>query len=133
MGPAGFADAGTRSAGTRAAPQVISKARSLCRLGKTADAAPLETQLLCSRWSSTAIGDWKLWNRMDGRRFPFDISPKCPRADSSNLLDLAQASGLELPRTRELKDRRRFVPLHAHLRDGDYDRFFEILREAGQL
>jgi perosamine synthetase len=52
---------------------------------------------------------------------------------TTNLLDLAQASGVELPRTRELKDRRLFVPLHAHLRDGDYDRFFEILREAGQL
>jgi dTDP-4-amino-4,6-dideoxygalactose transaminase len=52
---------------------------------------------------------------------------------TTNLLDLAQASGVELPRTRELKERRLFVPLHAHLDEGDYRRFFDILREAGQL
>ena len=52
---------------------------------------------------------------------------------TTNLLDLAQASGVELPRTRELKERRLFVPLHAHLRDRDYRRFFDILRAADQL
>ncbi len=51
----------------------------------------------------------------------------------TNLLDLAQASGVELPRTREMKERRLFVPLHAHLRDRDYRRFFDILRAANQL
>jgi hypothetical protein len=52
---------------------------------------------------------------------------------TTNLLDLAQASGVELPRTRELKERHLFVPLHAHLRDCDYRRFFDILRAADQL
>lgn len=52
---------------------------------------------------------------------------------TTNLMDLAHASGVTLPNTRSLKERHIFVPLHRHLRQRDYARMFEVLRDAGQL
>jgi perosamine synthetase len=52
---------------------------------------------------------------------------------TTNLLDLAQVQGIQLPNTRALKETRIFVPLHGHLQSGDYRRMFVALREAGQI
>jgi perosamine synthetase len=52
---------------------------------------------------------------------------------TTNLMDLAQASGLSLPNTRALKERHIFVPLHGYLRKRDYARMFIALRRAGQI
>jgi dTDP-4-amino-4,6-dideoxygalactose transaminase len=52
---------------------------------------------------------------------------------TTNLMDLAQASGISLPNTRALKERHIFVPLHRHLRQRDYANMFSALREAGQI
>lgn len=52
---------------------------------------------------------------------------------TTNLMDLAQATGLSLPNTRALKERHVFVPLHGYLRKRDYARMFRVLRRAGQI
>lgn len=52
---------------------------------------------------------------------------------TTNLMDLAQATGIDLPNTRALKERRIFVPLHRHLRQRDYARMFSALRDASQI
>ena len=52
---------------------------------------------------------------------------------TTNLPDLAYASGIELPNARALKERHLFVPMHPHLRYEDYARVFNILRKAGQI
>jgi len=52
---------------------------------------------------------------------------------STNLMDLAHASGFELPRTRSVKEKHLFIPLHSHLRQADYRKIFQTLRMGGQI
>jgi len=52
---------------------------------------------------------------------------------ATNLMDLASASGVELPNTRKLKENHLFIPLHRHLRESDYLKIFKILSAAGQI
>ena len=52
---------------------------------------------------------------------------------TTNLPDLAHASGIELPNARALKERRLFVPLHSHMRYDSYAKLFSVLRNAGQI
>jgi perosamine synthetase len=50
---------------------------------------------------------------------------------TTNLMDLAEASGVSLPNTRALKAEYIFVPLHRHLRYRDYVRVFRALSSVG--
>lgn len=52
---------------------------------------------------------------------------------TTNLMDLAHASGIELPQAKALKEKHIFIPLHSHLKRSHYRRMFETLREAGQI
>ena len=52
---------------------------------------------------------------------------------TTNLPDLAHASGIHLPNAQALKQRHLFVPLHPHLRYETYVRLFAALRKAGQI
>lgn len=52
---------------------------------------------------------------------------------TTNLMDLAHATGIDLPNTRALKERHIFVPLHRYLRQRDYARMFSALRDAGLI
>ena len=52
---------------------------------------------------------------------------------TTSLMNLAQATGVDLPHARTLKERRIFIPLHANLTRQHYRRMFQALREAGQI
>ena len=52
---------------------------------------------------------------------------------ATNLLDLAHATGVNLPGTRELKERCIFIPLHANLDQTHYRQMFQSLQNAGQI
>jgi len=52
---------------------------------------------------------------------------------ATNLMDLAQASGVDLPHARTLKERCIFIPLHANLTTRHYRLMFQALRVAGQV
>jgi dTDP-4-amino-4,6-dideoxygalactose transaminase len=52
---------------------------------------------------------------------------------TTNLMDLAQATGVDLPHARALKERCIFIPLHANLTRKHYRAMFQTLRAAGQI
>jgi dTDP-4-amino-4,6-dideoxygalactose transaminase len=52
---------------------------------------------------------------------------------TTNLRDLAAATGVNLSNARKLKENHVFIPLHRHLREPDYLKIFNILGAADQI
>jgi dTDP-4-amino-4,6-dideoxygalactose transaminase len=74
---------------------------------------------------------WQFVIRVDNVAVARDmLFRKGIETDTTQLMDLANASGLVLPNAQALKSEHIFVPLHQHLLPKDYIKFFRALNNV---